>query len=114
MRTVVLRAAHSALPTLDRPNHSFHDACQIGCPTENDDEVVLLIDVEEIRVRMIRRSLSRLLADQRGQATAEYGLLTWFLVLIGTTTLAYFFFAMGEVLIGYYDDIVCVVCLPVP
>ena len=59
-------------------------------------------------------SLKRLWWSARGQTTAEYGLLVWFFVFVGAVTLFTFFFGFEEATIGYYEDIVNIVCLPVP
>ena len=54
------------------------------------------------------------LTGRRGQALAEYGLLMWLFTLLGAATLVTFIFAFEEGMIGYYEDIVNVICLPVP
>ena len=51
---------------------------------------------------------------QGGQATAEYGILMWFVAFAGTVTLFVFFFGFEEAIIDYYEDIVNLVCLPIP
>ena len=58
--------------------------------------------------------LRDLLREQGGQATAEYGILMWFVAFVGTATLFVFFFGFEEAIIDYYEDIVNLVCLPVP
>ena len=58
--------------------------------------------------------LHGLLEREEGQVTAEYSVLLWFFTLIGVATLITFFFGFEEAIIGYYEDIVNVVCLPVP
>ena len=45
---------------------------------------------------------------------AEYSLLMWLFTLAGVATLVTFFFAFEEGVIGYYEDIVNIVCLPIP
>ncbi len=60
------------------------------------------------------RRLRRLAGDERGQATAEYGIMMWFMAFAGALTLVFFFFAFEEAIIGYYENIVNIVCLPVP
>ena len=54
------------------------------------------------------------LRGQAGQAAVEYSLLIWFFVFVGTITLFTFFFGFEEAIIGYYEDIVNIVSLPVP
>jgi hypothetical protein len=49
-----------------------------------------------------------------GQVMAEYSLLMWLFTLAGVATLVTFFFAFEEGVIGYYEDIVNIVCLPIP
>jgi len=56
----------------------------------------------------------RLLRGRSGQVLAEYGLLFWFLTMVGVASLVTFFFAFEEAVVGYYADIVSVVCLPIP
>ena len=56
----------------------------------------------------------KLAGDERGQATAEYGIMMWFVAFAGAATLVVFFFAFEEAIIGYYEDIVNIVCLPIP
>lgn len=58
--------------------------------------------------------LQMLAREERGQATAEYSILMWFVAFIGTVTLVTFFFAFEEAIIGYYEGIVNIVCLPIP
>jgi Flp pilus assembly pilin Flp len=55
-----------------------------------------------------------LLQDRRGQVLAEYTVLLWFITVVGVATLVTFFFAFEEGVIGYYDDIVSIICLPIP
>jgi hypothetical protein len=62
----------------------------------------------------MRRWLKRLFRDERGQMSAEYGLLTWVFVFFGSASLVWFLMAMEEAAIDHYQDIVSVVCLPVP
>ena len=52
--------------------------------------------------------------DQDGQTVAEYGLLVWLSVFIGTVTLAVFIFAFEQAIISYYRDIVNIIALPLP
>lgn len=52
--------------------------------------------------------------DQKGQMLAEYSILMWFFTLIGVATLGTFIFAVEESVIGWYADIVNVICLPLP
>ena len=70
------------------------------------------------RTRSVGRSqdgvLRQRLTGRRGQALAEYGLLMWLFTLLGAATLVTFIFAFEEGMIGYYEDIVNVICLPVP
>lgn len=61
-----------------------------------------------------KRSITGLMRDQNGQVAAEYSILAWFLTLVGVVALVTFFFAFEEAIIGYYEDIVNVVCLPIP
>ncbi len=49
-----------------------------------------------------------------GQVLAEYSILLWFVALIGAATLITFVFAFEEGVLAYYEDVVNVVCLPVP
>jgi len=62
----------------------------------------------------LRRRAGRLVRAEAGQVTAEYGLLVWFFVFLGAVTLFTFFFGFEQAIIGYYEDIVNVVCLPIP
>ncbi len=62
----------------------------------------------------IRNRLRAFLTNQKGQTIAEYGILIWFSVFIGTVTLVTFIFAFEQAIIGYYEDIVNVVALPLP
>jgi len=64
--------------------------------------------------RMVLRALKELARDERGQVMAEYSILMWFFTLIGVAALTTFFFAFEEGVIGYYEDIVNVICLPIP
>jgi len=61
-----------------------------------------------------RSRLRRLLSDEAGQVTAEYSILMWFVAFVGTVTLFAFFFGFEEAVIDYYEDIVNIVCLPIP
>lgn len=45
---------------------------------------------------------------------AEYSILMWFFTLVGVATLGTFIFAVEESVIGWYADIVNVICLPFP
>jgi len=56
----------------------------------------------------------RFFSDSGGQAVAEYGILVWFMTLIGAVSLVMFIFAFEASVVGYYEDIVNVICLPVP
>jgi len=56
----------------------------------------------------------RLFKGEGGQVLAEYGILLWFFTLAGVATLIAFMFAFEEGVIAHYEDIVNVVCLPVP
>jgi len=67
-----------------------------------------------LRGKDLKRPVLALLRDRAGQVIAEYGVLMWFVTLIGVATLATFFFAFEEGVIGYYEDIVNVICLPIP
>ncbi|MFP4176701.1 MAG: hypothetical protein ACOCSQ_03345 [Planctomycetota bacterium] len=49
-----------------------------------------------------------------GQMLAEYSILTWFFTLIGVATLVTFVFAVENSVVGMYEDIVNVICLPLP
>ena len=60
------------------------------------------------------RRAKPILGGRRGQALAEYSLLMWLFTLLGVATLVTFIFAFEEGVIGYYEDIVNVICLPVP
>lgn len=62
----------------------------------------------------MKRWLKRFLRDQCGQMAAEYGLLTWFFVFFGSAALVWFLMAMEEAAVDYYQDIVSIVCLPIP
>jgi len=66
----------------------------------------------------MRNSFKNILAaftsDQGGQTIAEYGLLVWFSVFMGTITLVTFLFAFEQGIIGFYEDIVNIVALPLP
>lgn len=50
----------------------------------------------------------------RGQMVAEYSVLMWFSVLLGAAALVTVFFAFEESTINYYENIVKIICLPVP
>ncbi len=65
-------------------------------------------------LKIIKRITCSFCRDQRGQTAAEYGLLIWFSVFVGTVTLVTFIFAFEQAIIGYYEDIVNVVVLPLP
>ena len=67
-----------------------------------------------MKVRRAQRQVLALLKQQAGQVIAEYTVLMWFFTLIGVATLVTFFFAFEEGVIGYYEDIVNVICLPIP
>jgi len=60
------------------------------------------------------RGGSGLLGGRSGQMLAEYGLLMWFFTLVGVASLVTFFFAFEEGVVGYYEDIVNMICLPIP
>ena len=60
------------------------------------------------------RRVFRLLRGRSGQVLAEYGVLLWFFTLVGVASLVMFFFAFEEGVIGYYADVVDVICLPIP
>ena len=60
------------------------------------------------------QTVERLFKDRRGQIIAEYSLLLWFFTFLGVAGLVTFFFAFEEGVIGYYEDIVNIVCLPFP
>jgi len=62
----------------------------------------------------IKNAVSGFLACEEGQTIAEYGLLVWFSVFVGTVTLVTFLFAFEQAIIGFYEDIVNVVALPLP
>jgi hypothetical protein len=59
-------------------------------------------------------SLTRLLNGRAGQVTAEYSLTMWFVAFVGGVTLLAFFFGFEEAILGYYEDIVNTICLPIP
>ena len=61
-----------------------------------------------------KKMLRAFLAGESGQTIAEYGILVWFSVFVGTVTLVTFIFALEGAIIGYYEDIVNVVALPLP
>ena len=61
-----------------------------------------------------RKTLRDLIHRQRGQATAEYSILMWFVTFVGVVTLVTFIFGFEEAIIAYYEDIVNIVCLPIP
>ncbi len=63
---------------------------------------------------LVTRRIVRLLSGRGGQVLTEYSVLLWFFTLLGVVTLVTFFFAFEEAVIGYYEDIVNVVCLPIP
>ncbi len=65
-------------------------------------------------IKGIKCLLYGFFSDQDGQTAAEYGLLIWFSVFLGTITLVTFIFAFEQAIIGYYEDIVNVVALPLP
>jgi len=69
---------------------------------------------EAVNVRELRERMRRLWPEQAGQVLAEYSLLMWLVVLIGVASLVTFFFAFEEGVIGYYEDIVNIICLPIP
>jgi len=60
------------------------------------------------------RSILELLRGRSGQVLAEYGVLLWFVTLVGVASLVTFFFAFEEGVVGYYGDVVNVICLPIP
>jgi len=60
------------------------------------------------------RSILELLRGRSGQMLAEYGVLLWFVTLVGVASLVTFFFAFEEGVVGYYEDVVNVICLPIP
>jgi hypothetical protein len=62
----------------------------------------------------VKRFVRRLLRDERGQMAVEYSLVTWLFVFFGTASLAWFLMALEEAAIDYYQDVVSVVCLPIP
>ncbi len=64
--------------------------------------------------REVQQRVRTLLRERAGQVVAEYSVLMWFFTLIGVATLVTFFFAFEEGVIGYYEDIVNVICLPFP
>ena len=55
-----------------------------------------------------------IVSDEKGQMLAEYSILMWFFTLVGVATLATFIFAVEESIIGWYADIVNIICLPLP
>jgi len=63
---------------------------------------------------MARVIFRRRLDGRAGQTLAEYSVLTWFFMLVGVVTLVTFFFALETSVIGQYEDIVNVICLPIP
>ena len=63
---------------------------------------------------MIRKRLSELARDESGQALAEYSVAVWLFTLVGVACLFTFFFAFEEGVIAYYEDVVNIICLPVP
>ncbi len=65
-------------------------------------------------LRFIRQRLQKFFICESGQTAAEYGILMWFAVFIGTVTLLTFLFAFEQALIGYYEDIVNIIALPLP
>ena len=62
----------------------------------------------------VKEIIRRFLRGNSGQMVAEYTVLVCFFTLIGVTALVTFFFAFEEGVIGYYEDIVNVICLPIP
>jgi len=64
--------------------------------------------------RGIKRRLGRFFRAEDGQMLAEYSVLMWFFTLVGVACLFTFFFAFEESVIAYYEDVVNVICLPVP
>lgn len=61
-----------------------------------------------------RLSFAALLRGRKGQTLAEYSLLMWFFTLVGVVTMVTFIFAFEESAVGYYQDIVNTICLPIP
>jgi len=61
-----------------------------------------------------KKTLCDLRHDQKGQATAEYSILMWFVAFVGVVTLVTFIFGFEEAIIAHYEDIVNIVCLPIP
>ena len=55
-----------------------------------------------------------LIRDENGQTLAEYSIVMWFATLIGAACLVVFFFGFEEGIIAYYEDIVNMICLPIP
>ena len=68
----------------------------------------------DLKASRISRHAAALLNGRSGQMVAEYSLLVWFFTLVGVATLVTFFFAFEEGTIAYYEDIVNVICLPLP
>ena len=62
----------------------------------------------------LSRQTARLSRGRAGQVLAEYSVLLWFFALVGVATLVTFMFAFEEGVIAYYEDVVNVICLPVP
>ena len=55
----------------------------------------------------------RFFREERGQVTAEYGVLLWFFTLVGVATLVTFIFSFEEGVIADYEDILDVICFPI-
>lgn len=62
----------------------------------------------------MKKRIRQFLRDEAGQMAAEYSLLNWFFIFLGTVSIAWFFMAMEEAAIDFYQDVVSIVCLPVP
>jgi Flp pilus assembly pilin Flp len=86
----------------------------LAVPVSGTCSSPLLASIRFREQRGSREVLIEALRDQAGQMIAEYGVLMWLVTLIGVATLATFFFAFEEGVIGYYEDIVNIVCLPIP
>jgi Flp pilus assembly pilin Flp len=62
----------------------------------------------------VKQIVRRFLRGNRGQMVAEYSVLLGLFTVGGVAVLVTFFFAFEEGVIGYYEDIVNVICLPIP
>jgi Flp pilus assembly pilin Flp len=70
--------------------------------------------MQAMKLKPTIERLRALLRDESGQTAAEYSVLMWFFTLVGAACLTTFIFAFEESIVAYYEDIVNIVCLPIP